>query len=147
MSELAVFRKRIIVTEREIDGIGHVNNVAWLKLAMSLAADHSSAVGLPFHAYVERGGFLIVRRHEIDYLLPALPGEELVGETWVSDMHAARSTRHVRFVRERDGAVVFAMKSLWAWVDARSGRPRRIPSDVLARFEIVKEAPPVPGAG
>lgn len=136
-----------MVTEREVDGVGHVNNVVWLRLAMALAADHSTAVGLPFEAYVQRGGFLIVRRHEIDYLRPALPGDALVGETWVSEMRAARSTRHVRFVRERDATIVFAMSSLWAWVDAKTGRPRRIPADVMACFELVAKAPALPARG
>ena len=45
-----------------------------------------------------------MRRHEIDYHRPALPGEEIVEETWVERMTGAKSERRSRFTRASDGA-------------------------------------------
>lgn len=143
MSSIPVFRERLTVSEREIDELGHVNNIAWLKLVMRLAERHSTAVGMPFSEYVRIGGYLVVRRHEIDYCRPGFPGDELIGETWVSMMHAARSTRHARFLRVSDGALLLSSTSHWAYVDAVKQRPRRIPADVVSRFTVV-ETPPGP---
>ncbi len=145
MSSLPVFRQRLTISERETDQLGHVNNVVWLKLVMRLAEQHSTAVGMPFSEYARTGGHLVVRRHEIDYCLPAFPGDELLGETWLSLMHGARSIRHARFLRVRDGAVLLESTSHWAYVDAVKQRPRRIPRDVAARFTLL-DAPPEPGS-
>ena len=146
MSAIPVFRERLTISEREIDDLGHVNNIVWLKLVMRLAERHSTAVGMPFSEYLRSGGVLVVRRHEIDYCLPAFPGDELLGETWVSMMHAARSTRHARFLRVSDGALLLSSTSDWAYVDAVKQRPRRIQQDVISRFTLV-ETPPGPASG
>lgn len=138
----AVHRKRFTIGERDIDQLGHVNNVVWLKLAMRLCGEHAEAVGLSYAALVAQGGLFVVARHEIDYLRAAFPGEEVVGETWVSEMHAARSTRHVRYVRAADAAPLVRLTSEWAYVDVASLRPRRIPPAVRARFVLVAEPPP-----
>lgn len=132
----AVHRERITVSEREIDELGHVNNVVWLKLAMRLCGAHAVAVGLSRAELFAQGGFFVVARHEIDYLRAARPGEEILGETWVSEMHGARSTRHVRFTRAADAAPLVLLRSEWAYVDRRTQRPKRMPLAVRARFTL-----------
>jgi acyl-CoA thioester hydrolase len=148
MSGGPVFVRSRAVRESEIDEIGHVNNVAWLERVIALASAHSVAAGLRFEDYVRIGGFLVVRRHVIDYLQSARLGDVLIEETWLSRMHAARTVRHARFWREGDGALVLAATTDWAWVERETLRARRIPQEVLARFTVLEEepAPPVPTA-
>lgn len=141
----AVHRVRRTIGEREIDELGHVNNVVWLKLAMQLCGEHAVALGLSHAELVAQGGLFVVVRHEIDYLRAAFPGEEVVGETWVSEMHGARSTRHVRFFRAADATPLVRLTSEWAYVDAVRQRPKRIPPAVSDRFTLTDEPPP-PGA-
>lgn len=135
----AVHRERIPIGEREIDELGHVNNVVWLKLAMRLCGAHAVALGLSYAELVAGGGLFVVVRHEIDYLRAAFPGEEIEGETWVSEMHGARSTRHVRFTRVGDATPLVVLRSEWAYVDAKTQRPKRIPPAVRERFTLVTE--------
>ncbi|HVP28244.1 MAG TPA: thioesterase family protein [Myxococcota bacterium] len=143
----AVFRVRRTIGEREIDELGHVNNVVWLRMAMKLCGEHAVALGLSHAELVATGGLFVVSRHEIDYLRAAFPGEEVIGETWVSEMHGARSTRHVRFSRAEDGAALVRLRSEWAYVDVARQRPKRIPPAVLERFALLAEPPPPSGAG
>ena len=82
----AIFRRTRVVTDEDLDALGHVNNVVWVRFIVELANAHSSAVGLDWRAYRKLGGMWIVRRHEIDYARSALPGEEIVEETWISRM-------------------------------------------------------------
>ncbi|MCZ6823090.1 MAG: CoA transferase, partial [Deltaproteobacteria bacterium] len=88
-----------------------------------------------------RGGIWIVRRHEIDYHQPALPGEEVLEETWISSLRGARSVRNARFTRVKDGARLVSAVTQWAYVDVRTQRPRRIDPEILEAFEVLQTAP------
>lgn len=130
-----VFVRTRRIAPGDCDALGHVNNAVWVRFVVELAEAHSAILGLDLDAYREIGGFWIVRRHEIDYHQPAYPGDEVVEETWVEEMRGARSARRARFTRT-DGALLLASVTRWAFVDARSGRPRRIPAALLERFPV-----------
>jgi acyl-CoA thioester hydrolase len=73
-------------------------------------------------------------RHEIDYLRPAFEREVLIGRTWVGDApKGARFDRHMEFVGE-DGKVRVRATTIWAIIDKASGRPIRVPAEVVAPF-------------
>jgi acyl-CoA thioester hydrolase len=73
------------VTADEIDGLGHVNNLEYLKWMQAAAIDHSTAQGWPPERYVEAGAGWVVRTHTIEYLRPAFVGQEIVVRTWVAN--------------------------------------------------------------
>jgi acyl-CoA thioester hydrolase len=129
-----VFRRTRVVTTRDIDELGHVNNVRWLQFVAELATAHAALHGGDLASLRERGALWIVRRHELDYHRPALPGEEIVEETWVEKMTGAKSERHSRFTRAADGALLVSAVTIWAYVDAKTLRPTRIPEALRARF-------------
>lgn len=129
-----VFRRTRVVQPGDIDELGHVNNVRWVAFVGELAAAHAMRRGSDNDTLREKGAIWIVRRHEIDYHRSALPGEELVEETWVEEMSGARSVRCSRFTRATDGALLVSAKTTWAYVDAVTQRPRRIPPELRARF-------------
>jgi acyl-CoA thioester hydrolase len=134
-----VFRRSRVIGNAEIDELGHVNNVVWVQLVMELAGAHSRAVGLDFAAYRELGGIYVVRRHELEYLQPAFPHDEITEETWIAEMRGARTLRRARFTRTRDGTRLLESKSDWAFVDFSTKRPRRLPTRVLQCFAISQE--------
>ena len=101
-----VFRRVRVVAPEDIDELGHVNNVRWLGFVAELAGAHAAPHGGSLSALRAQGALWIVRRHEIDYHRPALPGEEIVEETWVEKMSGAKSERHSRFTRASDGALL-----------------------------------------
>jgi acyl-CoA thioester hydrolase len=137
-----VFRRSRVIGSAEIDELGHVNNVVWVRLVMELAGAHSRAVGLDFAAYRKLGGIYVVRRHELDYLQPAFPDDEITEETWIAEMRGARTLRRARFTRKGDGARLLESKSHWAFVDFLTQRPRRLPSEVLQSFTVWEEPAP-----
>ena len=130
-----VFRRRRVIDARDVDSLGHVNNAVWVRFVVELSHAHASARGFDSKRVRDLGGIWIVRRHEIDYHASALPGEELIEETWVRQMKGARSTRCCRFLRASDGTVLLESTTQWAFVDGESQRPRRIPRDLLDGFE------------
>lgn len=123
-----------MVSERDIDAIGHVNNAVWVRFIVELAEAAAHSRGFGADATRRLGGLWIVRRHEIDYLASAPLGVRLLEETWVSRMRGARSLRHARFSAEPGGAVFVEAVTQWAFVDPETLRPRRIPRELLAGF-------------
>jgi len=130
-----VFRRTRVIAASDIDELGHVNNVRWLAFVAELAGAHASERGWGLSNLREKGALWIVRRHEIDYHLPALPGEEIVEETWVERMSGAKSERRSRFSRASDGAPLCNALTTWAYVDAKTLRPTRIPAELRERFK------------
>ncbi len=136
--EPAVFQRRRLITERDVDELGHVNNLVWLRFALELATAHSAAVGWDFQRYRQAGVLWIVHRHEIDYHRPALPGDELIEATWIEGMRGARCLRATRF--SRAGEILVEARTTWVFADAATQRPRRIAPELLEAFPTLGPA-------
>ncbi|HAT71385.1 MAG TPA: acyl-CoA thioesterase [Elusimicrobia bacterium] len=122
------------VTPDEIDGLGHVNNQVYLDWFMDAATRHSAAVGWDIGKLIALGEGWVVRRHEIDYLLPVLPGETVRLRTWVETAERASSGRHYEIFRVSDGKKVCEGRTMWVWINFKTGRPARIPQAVINDF-------------
>ena len=126
-----VFELPIVAGEADIDELGHVNNAVWVQWIQMVAVAHWAAVADAAHvdAYI-----WVVVRHEIDYLRAAFAGDIMVARTWVGEApKGARFDRHMEFVGA-DGKVRVQAKTQWAIIDKASGRPIRVPPNVVAPF-------------
>ena len=126
------------ITGAEIDALGRASNVAFIQWMLEAATGHSSAQGWPAESYLERGFGWVVRSHRIEYRRPALPGDRIVVETWVATMDAVTSLRRYRIVRAEGRELLAEAETLWAFIDFRTGRPRRIPEEVGRAFTVVQ---------
>jgi acyl-CoA thioester hydrolase len=88
------------------------------------------------------GASWVVREHRITYMRPAMEGDRLVARTWVATFEKVSSVRRYRIVREGDGAVLAEGETNWIFVDAASGRPRRIPSEIASLFTLHSSSMP-----
>ena len=128
---MKAFERRITAQPEDIDELGHVNNAVWVRWIQDVATAHWYAVARPDHA----DAFIwLVVRHEIDYMRAVLEGETVTGRTWVGDApKGARFDRHMEFVGE-DGKPRVRARTTWAILDKESGRPIRVPPEVVAPF-------------
>jgi acyl-CoA thioester hydrolase len=126
----------VAVDPAHIDELGHAGNLEYLRWVLEAALAHSTQLGLDQAAYLARGQAWVVRRHEIDYLLPALAGDQLRIETRVVSMSGASSERRTRIFRQADGALLARAATGWVYVDLERGRPMRVPQDVSSRFPL-----------
>jgi acyl-CoA thioester hydrolase len=114
-----------------IDELGHVNNAVWVQWIQQVATTHWYAVAAPEYrdAYV-----WVVIRHEIDYLSPALVGDQVTARTWVGD--APKGARFDRFMEftAADGKTLVKARTTWAMLDKATGRPQRITTAIVAPF-------------
>lgn len=126
------------VTPDRVDVQGRVSNHEIVRILVLAAVRHSDALGWTLEKYRELGAWWVVRRHEVDYLAPAVEGDDLLCHTWpVAASKASAQRRHV-LVRSADGAVIATALNTWALLDMETGRPRRIPRELLAAFDPLK---------
>jgi acyl-CoA thioester hydrolase len=122
------------VTAAEIDFQGRASNEVYIRWLNEAAIAHSAAQGWPLNAYAELGAGWVVRKHDIEYLQPALEGDALAIQTWVATIERATSLR--RYLIKRGNDRIAVASTLWAFVDMKSGRLTRIPARVANSFEI-----------
>lgn len=128
------FAMRRKVTWQEIDPVGHVNNAQYLAYISDCGFEVAEAYGWPAGRMQAAGFGILVRRHAIEYLEPALLGDELEVATWAYNMRRATASRVYTITRARDGAAVARADVFYAWVNLNSGRPARIPENFRADF-------------
>lgn len=116
----------------DIDELGHVSNLVYLRWVAEVAMAHSRDRGWDFPRYRALGAVFMVRRHEIDYIAQVTLGQTLRAETWVDSWRAASCIRRTEIVR--DGTVVARAATTWAMIGLAAGRPQRIPEELLAAF-------------
>ena len=123
-----VFTAPLVVRPDDIDRQGHVNNVAFVRYVQDAAVAHWLALAPPDL----RAAFTwVVRRHEVDYLKPGRPGDELTARTWVGEPAGATWERFTEVTRAADGAVLVTARTVWVLLDAATGRPRRVDSQMV----------------
>ena len=126
-----VFEMALTAGPDHIDELGHVNNAVWVQWIQQVAVAHWRAIADAAH---EDAYYWVVVRHEIDYLRAAHEADAISARTWVGD--APKGARFDRFVEftDADGRTCVRAKTQWAIIDKASGRPIRVPPEVVAPF-------------
>jgi acyl-CoA thioester hydrolase len=128
---LKTFELAITVEPADIDLLGHVNNVTYLRWVQEAATAHWTTVA---RAEDQAKLLWVVLRHEIDYKRAALPGDEIVARTWVGTATRVRFERFTEILRASDHAILASAKTVWCPIDARSMKPVAVSAEVRARF-------------
>lgn len=124
----------IVASREEIDELGHVSNITYVKWIQEVAKSHSQAVGWDYDRYFAAGMVFVVRRHEIEYVVPAMEGDAIRLRTWVASWRGASSERHTRIERLADGRELARGVTQWVLVATSGGRPKRIPPEIVTAF-------------
>jgi len=129
---LARFTLPITAGDADIDELGHVSNLVYLRWVLDVAMAHSRSLGWDHAQYRALGAVFVVRRHEIDYLGQVTAGQALEAQTWVESWKLASCIRRTELVRA--GQVVARAATTWAMISFASGRPTKIPDELRAKF-------------
>ena len=129
-----IFTQRFPVGAADIDELGHVNNIVYLRWAQDIATAHWRA-----RAGAENvGAFVwVVTRHEVDYRSALTLGDDVDVRTHVDE--APRGPLWLRFVdiyKTGAGKPAVQVKSNWCLLDAASRRPKRVPPEMAAKFFV-----------
>jgi acyl-CoA thioester hydrolase len=129
------FRLPISVQKSDIDAMGHVNNVVYLRWVQEVATAHWNFVA---SRELQKKYSWVVLRHEIDYRLPVFLEDKIIGSTWVGDYHGARFERFVKLCHEGNNNVVAEAKTMWCLLDAHTMKPKRIDEEILQLLRIAQ---------
>lgn len=135
----AIYEHPLVVSVDEIDRLGHVNNLVYLRWMQAAALAHSAVQGWTPERYEQMGSGWVVRSHEIKYLQPAYLDQPIVVRTWVADMTKVASTRRYKILRAEDRSLLASAATQWAFVDYTTGTLKRIPPEVSQAFELGSE--------
>ena len=148
------FAAHFKVRQYEMDTQGHVNNAVYLHYLEQAATEHAAASGWSGERVRTLGGGWVARRHEIDYLRPAMGNDLLQVVTWAVEFRGARAFRDYAIYRldpasgdtrmpadrflapdeQLPGEPLVTARTVWVWLDLVTGRPRRIPPEMHAAF-------------
>ncbi|MFN8586462.1 MAG: acyl-CoA thioesterase [Candidatus Eisenbacteria bacterium] len=117
----------------DIDELGHVNNGVYVRWVQDAAISHWTTDAPPED---QAALVWVVTRHEIDYLRPAMPGDEVRIETWVGPVFGRDFERNTEIFRARDGKVLCRARTLWCPLDRATGRPTKVGEAVRERFSV-----------
>jgi acyl-CoA thioester hydrolase len=135
----AIFEFALTVESRQIDGLGHASNIAYLEWMQAAAVSHSAAQGWPAERYRQLGFGWVVQSHKIEYRQAALAGQAVVVRTWVATMRRASSLRRYEIRRQEDGALLAVAETNWAFVNYATGAPAKIPPELAQSFVVVPD--------
>ncbi len=127
------FELPIVVEPADIDELGHVNNVTYLRWVQDAAVAHWRARA---PAADQAKLFWVVVRHEIDYKQAAYLGDEIVARTWVGAASRIKFERHTEVLRASDGRLLARARTLWCPIDAQTGKPASVSPEVRASFSV-----------
>ncbi len=122
------FELHFTVRPEDIDLLGHVNNVVYVQWVQDVATAHWQAAARADHL---ANVLWVLARHEIDYKVSAMPGDDIIARTWVGEPDGMRYPRHVELTRAGDGKLLARSLTLWCPVDAKTLRILRPPPDEL----------------
>lgn len=132
-SDPEIFELTLQVTKDDIDQLGHVNNVVYVRWVQEAATAHWQARA---SAEDQAALFWVVRRHEIDYLRPAFLDTDVLARTWVGQADGREFERHTELIRASDGKPLARTRTIWVPVDAETLRPKEPSQNVRERFSL-----------
>jgi acyl-CoA thioester hydrolase len=136
----ARFELDLEVLPEDIDRLGHVNNVVYLRWVQDAAVAHWRTLATPAQ---QAALVWVVVRHEIDYTHPALPGDGIVVTTWVGAASRRTFERFTEIQRASDRRRLARARTLWCPLDRTTFKPVVVDDEVRARFSVT-EARDVP---
>ncbi len=117
------------VSVEDIDALGHVNNVAYVRWIQDVAVAHWLAVTT--EEAREKFTWMLTR-HEIDYKKQTFENEEVTATTWVGKATKVTFERFTEIRRGED--LLVKARSVWCLIDREKSKPTRIPSELKELF-------------
>lgn len=118
------------VSPSDIDHMGHVNNVIYVRYVQEIAEAHWKSIA---SEVLQKEVVWVVLRHEIDYKRPAFENQKLTGKTWVEPAEGVKMPRIVS-VENEEGKEVIRARTIWCALNGATHKPTRISESLYNLF-------------
>ncbi len=133
MPDAERFELPVTVRPADIDDLGHVNNVVYVRWVQDAAIAHWQSRAT---AAARERLFWVVARHEIDYLRPAFLDDDIIARTWVGTATRLQFDRHTELVRASDRKRLVRARTVWVPVDRETLRPTEVGPEIRKRWSV-----------
>lgn len=125
----------IKVTEKEIDGFGHVNNANYIQWLDQVHWSHLDYMGISSSDITNSNCGFVVHHTEVTYHAPLIENEIVkVGTSIISFDGNFRLTRKFQLLRLRDNTTVLSGEIRYVSIDLTTGRPKRAPQHYVGKI-------------
>ncbi|NTW83503.1 MAG: acyl-CoA thioesterase [Chlorobiaceae bacterium] len=129
------FEISIDVQPEDIDMLGHVSNIVYVRWIQEAAIEHWSKLA-PDHA--QKKLVWVVRRHEIDYKKSAMEGDTVLVQTWIGTASRIAFDRHTEILRASDQRLLAQARTVWCPLDRETGKPTDVSPEIRSLFSVAK---------
>jgi len=130
-----VYELEIPVQPADIDQIGHVNNVVYLRWVQEVAIAHWGTLASEDQ---KQKLLWVVTKHEIEYKRPAIANDTIIARTWVGEARNRNFARHTDLLRKADRKLLARAVTLWTPIDSDTRKPVDVDASV---YELFSSAP------
>lgn len=121
----------INIEASDIDMLGHVNNVVYVRYVQEAAVAHWNAAASEED---KKNYFWVVTRHEIDYIRPAFQKDSVLARTWVGKEEDGLFERHTELLRKADLKLLARARTVWCPINPETMRPTKVSESVYKGF-------------
>ena len=108
------FEKKIIVHEKDLDGLDHVNNLVYVKWAIDIAKNHWENIATE---KMIKSYHWVLLEHNIKYILPSYLNDKILLKTYIDATTIIKSKRVVEFYNIRYNKIINIFKTLNVFVN------------------------------
>lgn len=127
----------------DMDALGHVHNARFMEYYEAARTDLVHR--LLREATDWQGVGLVVRRHEVDYLLPLVYRPRPIAvDSWISHIGTTSMTIAYEALEEDRSVIYGRAQTVMVTIDAASGQPVPLPEsvrDALREYQQAEQAP------
>ncbi len=128
---MSSYSKEIVVSERDLDDLDHVNNVRYVQWIQDISKEHWQKVA---PKKIQDDVVWVVMTHYIEYLSSALINDPILLKTHIKSSKGAKSTRIVEMFHGKTNNPILRSTTEWCLVNKNTQKPIRISEEIKVLF-------------
>lgn len=131
-----IFTRTFRVRWGELDASGTVSPANYLRYLIETAWDWGLAIGWEADYSQNPDVFWVIRETEIRFLHPLCHNDVFDFTIWLANWQRVRGTRCFELKLKESGEVIAQGTQQVVYMDAKTGRPKNMPDDMIDTFRI-----------
>lgn len=133
----SIFESEIIIRPDDIDMNNHVHNSKYFDYVLAARYMQMEAnYKMSMEEFVERGFTWVVSKATVEYKRALLLSDKIIVKTQLESFRGAQSIVNFWIEKKENGKIASEGQFIYTLVSIRSGRPAKIPDDVIEKYTI-----------
>lgn len=133
----SIFETEITVRPDDIDMNNHVHYSKYLDYILTARYDQMRKdYKMTMEEFIERGYSWFASKVEIEYKRGLILSDKVIVRTQVNDYHGAQVLVNFWIIKKETNKIAAEGKVTYTMISINSGRPARIPEDILSKYSI-----------